>query len=604
MSGDYGQQNQEFVPHEHWMPELHQPIFQPDMQGGLFALPNDSHAGVPQNPPMAAEPFVNPVGGHIPSMLHGHDVVAHSFASVGLFDLPQDPNMDISFARNVPLQHVDDFEPGMFQQHMVQTDMPLSGTMQSIHDGHDFGLAPLHTDQLFLPPQQTIDVDPFAFALPLAQPDLQIGSSMSSNMHDDVFGVGPLPVHTHVGLPQHPALGVEPYDHPMVQTDMPVSGTIQSIHDGHDFGLAPLHIDQLFLPPQQTIDVDPFAFAVPLAQPDLQIGSSMPSNMHDDVFGVGPLPVHTHVGLPQHPALGVEPYDHPMVQTDLNQEFVPHEHWMPELHQPIFQPDMQGGLFALPNDSHVGVPHNSPMATEPFVNPVDGHIPSMLHGHDVVANSFASVDHFDLPQNPAMDVEPVANPVAGQRSSMLHGHDFVAHSLPHHHADGVPPSPLASTNVAAPEKGLLDDNIPMSVQQLDGAKTLATLETVGSTPESSIKPPVQDLAVATHHGVDTALVTATQPGELPTEVAIVKLDVGAALLAQVNKPDKIDWEWARAASFMELKSKKTMCTFQETVSTLKLNLHMQTYHGQSLDTKVIHMAGSQDTTLLAAVGLS
>ena len=373
MSGNDGHQNQEFVPYEHWMPELHQPIFQPDVQVGLFALPNDSHVGVPQDPPMATEPFVNPVGGHIPSMMHGHDFVAPSLASFGHMDLPQDPSMDLS----VPLQQFD-FEPGPFQQH---------------NDGHDPGLAPLHiqSDQFVLPSQLT---NGDHFALPIAQPDFQVGSSMPSSMHHDVF--------THVGLPLQPTIGAEPYDHSM-------SDIMQNINDGHDPGLVTFHRDQFVLPSQQASDVH--HFALPIAQSDLQIGSSMPSSMHHDELELGALQVHAHVGLPQHPAIGVAPHDHPMVQTDMNQEFVPYEHWMPELHQPIFQPDVQVGLFALPNDSHVGVPQDPPMADEPFVNPVGGHIPSMMHGHDFVAHSLPVDHHGDLPPSPAMFVEPSANSV-------------------------------------------------------------------------------------------------------------------------------------------------------------------------------------------------
>ena len=163
-----------------------------------------------------------------------------------------------------------------------------------------------------------------------------------------------------------------------------------------------------------------------------------------------------------------------------------------------------------------------------FDQPSTSRLPSTSHDHfnhappiisDFVAHSLPVEHHGDLPPSPAMFVEPSANSVDKHATTMLHGHEFVAHSLP----GDLPPRPLARTHVVAPEHRLLDESIPMSAQQLDGANTLATLEPAGSTTESSIQPPVQALAAVTHKEVEAPLLTATQPGELPAEVAVVNL---------------------------------------------------------------------------------
>ena len=55
----------------------------------------------------------------------------------------------------------------------------------------------------------------------------------------------------------------------------------------------------------------------------------------------------------------------------------------------------------------------------------------------------------------------------------------------------------------------------------------------------------------------SALVLPAKPGELPGQVAVVRLDAGATLTADVARDSKTaQWEWARAVDFVKLKTNK------------------------------------------------
>ena len=142
---------------------------------------------------------------------------------------------------------------------------------------------------------------------------------------------------------------------------------------------------------------------------------------------------------------------------------------------------------------------------------------------------------------------------------------------------------VAGQPVTVPSQPLGQTPPPRRVQDLDGAgallPTIPPHLAVANNLASSltVQSAVSGHVIPAPKKSCSVLAKPAKPAkstELPEQVAIVKIDAGATLTATVPEDSgKVEWEWARAVSFMGLKTNKHFVFLQRNSDKIKEELH-------------------------------
>ena len=370
------------------------------------------------------------------------------------------------------------------------------------------------------------------------------------------------PAHTVVDNSQHfPADAFLPphvVDHPMALQPAPcdVVGNMQPfvvdpmpLQPGPSFGAHEMCVQPLshggveqvvnnfqylpadaFLPPQV---VDPMTLQ---PAPFDVVGNMQP-------FVVDPKPLQPGPSFGAH-EMCVQPLTHGGVEQVVNNfQYLPADAVLPpQVVDPMtLQPapfDVVGNMQPLPN-----VVDPKPLQPGPSFGAHEVCVQPPPHGgvHNVVGN-FQPVQHDAFHPAHVVD-QSLLGPPSGPPVPLHHGHL----------------QPSVEKPFVDPEvQRILEGGIPMNIQELDGASVLCTLPPPAENTEAISLATQAEIQPATHPETHVVAVDATtsELEGLP-ELAIVKLDIGCTLTAQVCKTSgSIGWEWARAVEFMEMQRKK------------------------------------------------
>ena len=229
-----------------------------------------------------------------------------------------------------------------------------------------------------------------------------------------------------------------------------------------------------------------------------------------------------------------------------------------QLYEHVFQPSVQGGSqYELSSD--IGQLHlNEPVVHDSHrgqpLLPFATHDPQ-LH-HDALPSSvFSSADHAQVLKQAASNFVPQP-----QLSSRQHG--FESNAQPNA-GMSFAPGPSAMEGLR-------------SMQDLPGAGDLVPCGSAGNhalAPLPASTSNTDEAVVKSRPSRPHALVRAHTEEDLPEKIAVVQIDAGTTLTATICQDgETAEWEWARAVSFMGMKTNKHHLYLSRNLESLKAEL--------------------------------
>ena len=465
------------------------------------------------------------------------------------------PGVQMQFGSN-PIQIAN---PAQHDAQPYSCNMPVGGSQPILHanyEHHDVESQPMHLANYVQQGAQPHGCHlPSGGSQPMlfpnhAQPDVEMhfGSQAMfpalSAQHDDHLQVGSQPTMQLASHAQH-GHQLQIGSHPMLppshaQPDVLLASNAQHDAQQHHGCHVPSGGSQPMFSPNHSqhefemhFGSQPMLPATNVQHDDqLQFGSQPmlpPTHVQPDVqmhFGSQPMvpasnAQHDHLQVGSQPTMQLASH----VQTNgfgcvaqttvpAEDQHVPHVHWQSDMGHPgpiehLVQPH---GWFADSNNASSG--SNQPMF---FANHAQPH-----HGHHVDAQPSIAVN--------------TATQVFEQAAS-----SFVP---PNAHMPFAPSSPSVREGFR-------------SMQDLPGTSDLVPVVPAGNQALAQPQAPTSNTNVVAPKSRPHALVRAPTQEELPEKIAVVQLDAGTTLTATVSQDgDTAEWEWARAVSFMGMKTNK------------------------------------------------
>ena len=451
------------------------------------------------------------------------------------------------------MSQVGNFVPDVFPSHDASLPVFQQQPFVSIEDQHGlcvqnaFANQPVqlsdeHHQPFMVADQSMVQPDPFVpmiaalNALPMDQPHFGVTSEIMSQGGNFVPDVFP----SHDASPvfqQQPFVSMEDQHGLCVQNNVFVNQPVPLSDDLHQ----PLVADQSMVQPN----------ALPMDQPHFGVTSesmSQAGNFVPDVF-----PSHDAAEIIQ---------SHPVANADVSMDQhgpcfqnvfanqpvqLSDDHHQPLVaDQSMVQPDpfvpMIPALNALPMDQpHFGV-------TSESMSQVGNFVPDVFPSHDaeiIQSQPFVNAD-VRMDQHGPCGQHVLSNPVpVPMEQPQMHQHPLFVHSVFASQSALPTDEPISLQKMLVGSEALV--KVP-SESQTDSKPTIHSPTNQASAVESRAVALLQP-------GQCNALVSEGRKEDLPAQPAVVKLDIGATLIAEVKGED-IQWDWSRASSYLGMKTSK------------------------------------------------